>query len=492
MLQMEELLLRSRRLPWAVWGMVLVVLALAIVWTARPVRAGIREQMIQREGEILQAVLAAQLEAVSQEGLEEDPADPATQLAVLLSIRRLQGVLGIRLFDAEGRFVDSFPPTLKERDVPPADLEALNALRSVSRYFAAARLEEHFYAEQSSDTESVPAVALLTIHVPLHTAEAGIPSGLAEFVVDGVAMTADLARLDQQMLLQELAIFLVGGVLLTLALGWAFRRLHRLHGQLVERTESLLRANAELALAARTAALGAITSHLVHGLRSPLAGLQNLVASGAGDRAAPAPEDWAQAAASMRRMQNLINEVLQVLREHQVGDQYQVSFEELGQLVSARVAAVILGTGVRLEVRCRATGLLDNRAANLVMLILATLLENALQASPPGRRVELEIQEQDGQAVCRVRDEGTGIATSVRSNLFNPVVSTKEGGSGLGLAIARQLAQHLGARLELTETGKTGSVFELAIPDACICASDAGSGEAVNRELAAHTNHRCA
>jgi len=472
--------------------MVLVVLALAIVWTARPVRAGIRDQMIQREGEILQAVLAAQLEAVSQEGLEEDPADPATQLAVLLSIRQLKGVLGIRLFDADGRFVDSFPPTLKERHVPPADLESLQALQSISRYFAAVRLEEQFYVEQGPETESVPAVALLTIHVPLHTAEATGPCGVAEFVLDGVAMTADLASLDQQMLLQELAIFLVGSVLLTLALGWAFRRLHRLHGQLAERTDSLLRANAELALAARTAALGAITSHLVHGLRSPLAGLQNLVANGARDRAVPAPEDWAQAAASMRRMQNLINEVLQVLREHPVGDQYQVSFEELGQLVSARVAAVVLGTGVRLEVSCRATGLLENRAANLVMLILATLLENALQASPPGRRVELAIQEQEGQTVCRVRDEGAGVAASVRSSLFNPVVSTKEGGSGLGLAIARQLAQHLGARLELVETGKTGSVFELAIPDACVYASDSGSGEAPNRELAAQRSHRCA
>jgi signal transduction histidine kinase len=492
MLQMEDLLLRSRRMPWAVWLIALVVLALAIVLTGRPVREGIREQMIQREGEVLQAVLAARFEAVLQDGMEDDPGDPATQLAVLLVISRLEGVLGIRLFDAEGRFVDSFPPTLKEQDVTEPELGLLRSLRSVSRYLARARLADQFYTQVSPDQSPASDVALLSIYVPLYTSSVDRLLGVAEFVVDGAAMTADLASLDDRMLVQGLAILLVAGLLLTLALGWAFRRLHRLHRQLAERTDSLLRANAELALAARTAALGAITSHLVHGLRSPLAGLQNLVTSGARDRTVPAPEDWAQAAASMRRMQNLINEVLQVLREHPVADQYQVSFEELGQLVSARVAAVALGTGVRLEVRCRATGLLENRAANLVMLVLANLLENALQASSPGKRVELVILNQGGATVCRVRDQGTGIPDGVRDKVFSPVVSIKEGGSGLGLAISRQLAQHLGARLELVETSPTGSLFELTIPAACAERSDSASAEESTCDLVGRLNKSCA
>ena len=492
MLQMEELLLRSRRMPWAVWAIALAVLALAIVLTARPVREGIREQMIEREGEVLQAVLAARLEAVLEDGIEEDPEDPATQLAVLLSISRLEGVLGIRLFDPDGWFVDSFPPTLKEKDVPAAELESLRSLRAVSRYLARGQLADQFYLEAPLGEPSGPEVALLAIYVPLYRASVDRLLGVAEFVVDGAAMTADLARLEERMLVQGLAIFLVGGLLLTLALGWAFRRMHRLHRQLADRTDSLLRANAELSLAARTAALGAITSHLVHGLRSPLAGLQNLVANGARDRAAPAPEDWAQAAASMRRMQNLINEVVQVLREHPVADQYQVSFEELGQLVSARVAAVALRTGVRLEVRCRATGLLENRAANLVLLILANLLENALQATPAGKRVELAILAQGGRTVCRVRDEGTGMPDAAHAKLFSPVVSTKEGGSGLGLAISRQLAQHLGARLELAETGRAGCVFELTIPVACAYPSGSAAGEGSDPELAGGMNKSCA
>jgi len=253
MMQMEELLLRSRRLPWAVWVLVLIVLALAILLTARPVRDGIRTQMVQREGEVLQAVLVARLDDLVQEGLGEDPEDPAAQLGVLLGISRLEGVLGIRLFDAEGWFMDSFPPWLKEQDTPAAVLESLRALQSVTRYVPGARLADQFYSSAAEEDLSVPEAALLRIYVPLHTSSVDRPLGLAEFVVDGTGMKVDLAQLDRRMLSQGLAVFAVGGVLLTMAMGWSFRRLHRLHGELGKRTESLLRANAELALAARSA-----------------------------------------------------------------------------------------------------------------------------------------------------------------------------------------------------------------------------------------------
>lgn len=81
---------------------------------------------------------------------------------------------------------------------------------------------------------------------------------------------------------------------------------------------------------------------------------------------------------------------------------------------------------------------------------------------------------------------------AARAKLFSPVVSTKEGGSGLGLAISRQLAQHLGARLELAETGRAGCVFELTIPVACAYPSGSAAGEVSDPELAGGMNKSCA
>jgi signal transduction histidine kinase len=102
-----------------------------------------------------------------------------------------------------------------------------------------------------------------------------------------------------------------------------------------------------------------------------------------------------------------------------------------------------------------------------------------MQATPAGKRVELTFSDQNRQTVCRVRDEGRGIPDAMRTRLFNPVVSGKEGGSGLGLAISRQLALHLGGRLELVETGAGGSVFELSIPVAPEAPADTDRAKSV-------------
>src|SRR5205809_5264686 len=112
---------------------------------------------------------------------------------------------------------------------------------------------------------------------------------------------------------------------------WAFRRLRQAHQLLAERTGSLLRANQELALAAKTSAVGAITSHLIHGLKNPLSGLQNLVANLASADADSPDADWQQAIVATRRMQSLINQAANVLREEEGSVQLQITLPELAE-----------------------------------------------------------------------------------------------------------------------------------------------------------------
>jgi signal transduction histidine kinase len=461
--QIEALLLRSRRLPWVLLSVVLGVLAGVIALTARPVRDSTRLQMIHRAGEILHPVVVWQLGSMASGDLAEDPADPASQLAVLLSVERPQGVLGIRLFGADGRFVESVP-LLVEQDVAPEHLAMLARLEPVSQFEPRVSLNRHFYPETMDELTHPVEAPLLEVYVPLHLSGQEQLLGVAQFVMDGATLAEEFRRLDRRLWLQGGATFLVAGMLVTVASAWAFRRLHRLHRQLAVRTESLLQANAELGLAARTTALGAIASHLVHGLRSPLAGLQNLVTAGREEPNAPGPEDWEQAAASMRRMQTLISEVVEVLREHPEGDRYRVSLEEVAGQVDRRAASMVGEHGVELQILCSPPGWLDNRAANLVTLILLNLVQNGLEATRPGGRVCLTVTRTAGGVACRVSDEGDGLPDAVRKQLFKPMASTKEGGSGLGLAISRQLALHLNAKLELIQSAPSGSLFELLIP----------------------------
>jgi signal transduction histidine kinase len=64
----------------------------------------------------------------------------------------------------------------------------------------------------------------------------------------------------------------------------------------------------------------------------------------------------------------------------------------------------------------------------------------------------------------RVRDDGPGVPSEVRSRLFEPGVTTKAGGWGIGLALARRIAEdvHQG-RLTLSATAP-GAEFVLELP----------------------------
>jgi signal transduction histidine kinase len=113
--------------------------------------------------------------------------------------------------------------------------------------------------------------------------------------------------------------------------------------------------------------------------------------------------------------------------------------------------------------------------------VLLNLLGNALDATPSGGQIGLEIDAEnaaDGRQmlVLRVRDTGTGMAAEVRRRIFEPFFTTKDRGTGLGLCIAaRIMAEHNG-RLVLESTSEQGTTFALWVPVA-----EAGDHESNSR-----------
>ena len=163
-------------------------------------------------------------------------------------------------------------------------------------------------------------------------------------------------------------------------------------------------------------------------------------------------------------MQSLITQVVNVLREEEGSAQFQITLPELAEIVVSKVHPLSLETGVRLATEVNGGTVLPNDTANLVALILVNLVQNALQATPRGQSVTLLLTDSAENLVCEVRDEGPGFPDTLADNLFSPCRSTKEGGSGIGLAISKQLANHLGAALELKSHSAAGCVFALTVP----------------------------
>jgi signal transduction histidine kinase len=457
----EELLLRARRVPVVVISLALAVLAGVVLLTTLQLRSRIREQIAGRDGEVLHAVAMMHYGQDVADGLAGPTSDPGGQLGVVLKTAQLRGVLGVRVFDASGRFVDCFPFDLTEEQLDPAWLPALSRFEQVTRFHPAAPVDDLFFypVQPGGDAGTLP---MLEVIVPLHTENTPL-AGVAQFLVEAQGIAAEFARLDRRLTLQALTAFGAGGAVLSVTLAWAFRRLRRAQRLLSERTENLVKANQELALAAKTSALGAVAAHLIHGLKNPLAGLQSFVGSRGAGLEGDEESDWQQALASTRRMQAMIRQVIGVLREEQAGSVYEVSMAELEQIVRGRIQPLALERGVNFKSVVQAEATLPSRAANLVALILANLAENAVHATPTGKVVTLAVRREEARFVFEVRDEGGGFPAE--TPLFMPCRSTKEDGTGIGLALCKQLALHLGADLDLATSTTAGCVFVLRLPD---------------------------
>jgi len=456
-----ERLTGSVAVAWFALGMALAVLAGIVGFSALHLRAHLREHLVNRDGEILTTVaLARQYANGAGSNLTRRINIPADQLALALDLSRLrEDTLAVRLFDREGRFVTAVPPTVEPVTLSTGELETLRRLQPASRFHEAARLQEQFLVVDDSlpARETMP---LLEVNIPIHARGETQLLAAAQLLVDGRPLLREYARIDQHLVWIALGLYAGGAAVLSGVLVWAYRRLRRAHQQLADRTARLLRANHELSLAAKTSALGSVTAHLIHGLSNPLANLQNMLAAPSGKSGA----DMETVAAATRRMQQLVDEVVRVLGEERVGEQYELSLHELADILEHKLTPAAETAGAVLEVTTHSDAVLNNRTANLTLLILENLVHNALNVSPAGRVVRVEFaRAADGNVYGSVTDEGPGLPAELLPHLFTPCRST-HGGSGLGLAISKQLANQLGAELELAASTSSGCVFTLRLP----------------------------
>ncbi|MGM0475651.1 MAG: ATP-binding protein [Pseudomonadota bacterium] len=105
--------------------------------------------------------------------------------------------------------------------------------------------------------------------------------------------------------------------------------------------------------------------------------------------------------------------------------------------------------------------------------ILNNLVHNALEAvegSPAEqRRVSLTSRCLSGSRDClrveiRVQDSGPGIPAEVRSQIFEPYVTTRERGTGLGLAIVKKAVEEHGGRIHIEDSPLGGACAVVVLP----------------------------
>jgi PAS domain S-box-containing protein len=144
---------------------------------------------------------------------------------------------------------------------------------------------------------------------------------------------------------------------------------------------------------------------------------------------------------------------------------------DVEQLVRHAVAAAAPVAAAReIELACRATSL-PPVSGDRVRLgqVVDNLVANALKFTPPGGRVEISAEGEDGLVRIEVSDTGRGISVEEQARVFDRFFRTEQTerdaipGVGLGLAIARAIVEGHGGRIGIESTPGAGTTFSVEL-----------------------------
>jgi signal transduction histidine kinase len=175
-------------------------------------------------------------------------------------------------------------------------------------------------------------------------------------------------------------------------------------------------------------------------------------------------------AGELSRMSRLLQRLLLLERAAAPGHIAPVStdVDALLQEVQARWAHVDTADVVLSRGRV-GVALLDR---DEIVLALDALLENAVQHSEPGGRVELRASAVGRDVVIEVADRGGGIAAEKLPHVFERFYrvdrsrNRREGGAGLGLAIVDAIARAHGGTASIRSAPGAGTTVALTFPGA--------------------------
>ena len=225
--------------------------------------------------------------------------------------------------------------------------------------------------------------------------------------------------------------------------------------------------------AERLAALGRVSAMVAHEIRNPLTAIKMLIYSLRKDLAAhdEKRKDLQVIIKEIDRMEQFVQNFLQFSRPMEPRFEAVNLHEVIGEAVLL-LEASFCKAGVILEEHYEADPGIVYADANQIKQAMMNLLLNAIAALKVGGKIAIQTRElesipgngKQSDLVISIADTGCGISENLKSTIFEPFVSGREGGIGLGLSIAHQIVQQHGGRLEVNNNVEGGATFSIHLP----------------------------
>jgi signal transduction histidine kinase len=238
---------------------------------------------------------------------------------------------------------------------------------------------------------------------------------------------------------------------------------------LEEERESAMRLQEALHRREALSVMGSLVGGVAHEVRNPLFGISaTLDALGAHLRGNDAA---ARLVALMReqvqRLSGLMADLLDYGRPI-AAELTQQSVSAVAARAIELCAALAQQAGVSVELN----GEPDSRPVPMdqprVLQAFQNLVQNAVEHTPPGGRVRVEVRPElrCGRAGARfaVRDSGPGFDPADLPHVFEPFFSRRRGGTGLGLSIVHRIVVQHSGQIEAANHPEGGGVVNVWLP----------------------------
>lgn len=233
---------------------------------------------------------------------------------------------------------------------------------------------------------------------------------------------------------------------------------------------NLKASQAQLVQSGKMAAVGQLAAGVAHEVNNPLqiilSRVQLLMMRNKDQD--PLVQDLQLIEANVKRISRIIRSLLDFAR-HNSGEEEKkvVDLMSLVGQTAELMRHLMEKAGVALTVTDQTDGapVLYGNVGEIEQVFL-NLLINALQATPEGGRIDIDVKMNDTDVVVRVSDTGKGIAKEYLSRIFEPFFTTREnqGGTGLGLAIISGIIEKHHGKIDVESIEGEGTTFILTFP----------------------------
>ena len=161
-------------------------------------------------------------------------------------------------------------------------------------------------------------------------------------------------------------------------------------------------------------------------------------------------------------LKNLVNEFSQFARLPSA----KLRSQDLNEIVSDALVLFAEGhNGIQFQFRGGVIPPLE-LDRDQIKRVLINLLDNAVTAVDGNGEIKLatHYDRERGVVTLEVADNGRGLATEIRTKIFEPYFSTKENGTGLGLTIVSQIIEDHRGYIRALSNDPRGTRFTIELP----------------------------